>query len=419
MSNWVAGVIAKFNAWIDQNRQVIVTIAKVAASILAGGIALMVFGALVSGLGIVLGKLAATITFVGTAFKVLGAAIMFLTQPIVLAIAAVAALGAYIVYASGAGAQALSWLGTRFGQLKQDAQSAYQGIGDALAAGDIALAARILWLTLKMEWTRGVNFLEKIWLNFRNFFIRLAYDAFSGALAAATYAWYGLERGWNETVSFLQKVWNGFSSFFARTWEQMKAWATKAYLWIMKLFDDSINLEAAYQIVDDEKQKAIDKINQDQQSRGTEIENRRNSRNEDSTKMRDATMDQIGTDHVNRNKQLDDEYNQRLNENTNDLDQARKAWRDSLSEAKKKRAAKDRLGTTAAPGYQEPDLSGLGGLFDAAAAKMTAAGGFSGFSRFGAEGNSAAERTANGVEQIAKNTKELVNAQKDDDEVAV
>jgi hypothetical protein len=366
-----------------------------------------------------LGKIASTIVFIGTVFKTLGAAIMFLTQPIVLAIAAFAALAAYIVYASGAGAKALDWLGTRFGQLKQDAISAYQGIGDALAAGDIAMAARILWLTLKMEWIRGVNFLEKIWLNFRNFFVRLAYDAFYGALAVATYAWYGLERGWNETVAFLQKVWIGFSSFFARTWEHMKAWATKAYLWIMKLFDDSINLEAAYQIVDDEKQKAIDKINQDQQSRGTEIEKRRQSRNEDSARERDEMLNQIGTDYANKNKQLDDEYNQRMQENADDLDQARKAWRDSLNEAKQKRTDKDRLGTSAAPGYQEPDLSGLGGLFDAAAAKMTAAGGFSGFSRFGAEGNSAAERTANGVEQIAKNTKELLNVQRESEETAV
>jgi len=419
LSNWVAGVIAKFNAWIDQNRQVIVTVAKVATSILAGGIALMVFGGMISGLGMVLGKLATTIVFIGTVFKTLGAAILFLTQPIVLVIAALAALGATLLYVTGTGAQALQWLGTRFGQLKQDAVEAFGAIGDALAAGDIALAARILWLTLKMEWTRGINFLEKMWLNFRNFFIRLAYDAFSGALAAATYAWYGLEIGWTETVSFLQKVWNGFSSFFSRTWERMKAIATKAYLWIMSLFDDSINLEAAYQIVDDEKQKAIDKINQEQQSRGQEIESRRQSRNEDSQKMRDTMLNEIGTDYVNRNKQLDDEYNQRINENTTELQEARKAWRDSLNEAKKKRSEKDRLGTPAAPGYQEPDLSGLGGLFDAAAAKMTAAGGFSGFGRFGVEGDSAAERTANGVEQIAKNTKELLNTQRDSEETVV
>jgi hypothetical protein len=60
-----------------------------------------------------------------------------------------------------------------------------------------------------------------------------------------------------------------------------------------------------------------------------------------------------------------------------------------------------------------------GNLFDAAAAKLTAAGGFSGFSRFGAEGGSAADRTANAAEQIAKTTREMLNLQRDNEEMAV
>jgi hypothetical protein len=286
-------VIVTFNDWIKQNRQIVVTVAKIAAAVIAGGIALMLFGGTISALGLALGKLASMIVFAGTAFKALGAVIAFLTQPVVLVIAAVAALGAYLIYASGAGGKALEWLGQRFALLKADALDAYQGIADAMAAGDIALAARILWLTLKMEWERGANFLEKIWLNFRNVFVRLAYDAFDGALAAAVTVWHALEVGWIETTAFLSKAWNGFSSFFARTWEQMKAVATKSALWIMKLFDDSINLEAAYKIVDEEKNKALDTINHDQKTQQDEIERRRRSRRNDAGTMRDAMMEEI------------------------------------------------------------------------------------------------------------------------------
>ena len=37
------------------------------------------------------------------------------------------------------------------------------GISDALAAGDIALAAEILWLSLKVIWQQGVAALNKAW----------------------------------------------------------------------------------------------------------------------------------------------------------------------------------------------------------------------------------------------------------------
>lgn len=421
LTDRLKNAIIKVNEWINQNRQIIVIVAKIAAALVAGGIALMAFGTSLSLLGIAFGKLAALITLIGTGLKALGAVIAFLAQPIVLVIGALAALGAYLLYVTGAGAKALGWLGERFKQLKNDASDAYQGIADALAAGDIALAARVLWLTMKMEWTRGVNFLEKIWLNFRNFFVRVAYDAFDGALAAAVYTWNALEVGWIELTSFLQKAWNNFSSFFARTWEKMKAIATKVALWIMRLFDRSIDLEAAYSIVDEEKGRALDKITQEQQSRRAEIEQRRQSRRAGVATMRDAMLEQIGKQNAERYKELDDAYAERMRQNANDLDEARRAWQQSLQEARQKRFAPaggpEQL---KAPGKLAlPEIPLLGEQFDKQAARITAAGGFSGFLRFGAEGQSAAERTANGVEQIVKNTRDLLELERDNQEAIV
>ncbi|MFQ3593691.1 MAG: hypothetical protein SNJ82_10990, partial [Gemmataceae bacterium] len=57
---------------------------------------------------------------------------------------------------------------------------AKQIISDALAAGDIGLAARILWLTLKMEFQKGVLWLEEKWIDFKNFFIDTFYRAVYG-----------------------------------------------------------------------------------------------------------------------------------------------------------------------------------------------------------------------------------------------
>ena len=52
---------------------------------------------------------------------------------------------------SGAGADALTWLGEQFGRLRDTVYKVMGGIADALAAGDITLAAQILWLSLKLS----------------------------------------------------------------------------------------------------------------------------------------------------------------------------------------------------------------------------------------------------------------------------
>ena len=416
MAGYIKDVMVQFNAWIAENRQLVVTVAKVVAGIIAGGIALMVFGATISGLGMVLGQLATTIVFVGSVFKTLAAAVLFLTQPIVLVIAAVAALGAYLIYASGAGAKALEWLGSRFQVLKNDAMAAWGGIGDALAAGDIALAARILWLTLKMEWIRGINFLQKMWLDFSGIFVKLAYDAFYGALAAATYGWYGIQIGFAETVAFLKNAWNTFSSAFAKSWEWMQAIAQKAMLFIMSLFDDRLDLDAAYKVVDDNKKAAYAKIDADKANQQKAIEDQRKSRTDAAEQQKNAEMEAIGTMYNDTQKKRQDKYNKEMADNASELETARKEWQDSLNAAKSKRTEKDRLDRMKKPGEapKAPDLSTLAGGLDAAAAKMSSAGGFSGFSRFGAEG-SAADRTAKATEDIAKTNKEMLELQKEDE----
>src|SRR5690606_22699693 len=107
-----------------------------------------------------------------------------------LVIAALALLGTYLVQTTGIAGQALAWLGNRFHELKDTALQAYQGIADALAAGDIALAAKVLWLTLKMEWTKGVNYIKGLWQDFRGFMIDVLVGAFTGALAALETVWH-------------------------------------------------------------------------------------------------------------------------------------------------------------------------------------------------------------------------------------
>ncbi|MGE0479955.1 MAG: hypothetical protein AB7Q17_05730 [Phycisphaerae bacterium] len=68
------------------------------------------------------------------------------------------------------------------------------GITDTLAAGDITLAARILWLALKLAWQEGVAALSRAWLEAKRFFIGTAQIMWFSALAAAQHITLGWRR---------------------------------------------------------------------------------------------------------------------------------------------------------------------------------------------------------------------------------
>jgi len=413
-------VAMKVSAWVKANQQLIVTALKVVAIIIAVGIALTALGTVISGLGTMLGVLIAVITTVGAVLKVLAAVIAFLVSPIGMVIAALAALGAYLIYTTGAGGKALGWLGKKFNTLKEDALTAYQGIADALAAGDIGLAVKILWLTIKMEWTRGVNFLEKAWLNFRNFFIKIGYDAWHGLLAIVEVVWHALEVGWIETTAFFSKAWTNFTSFFAKTWERIKSGAKKAWNWIKSLFDDSVDLEAENRLVEEQKQAAINRIENEQQRRIAQREAEREAERRRASAVHEATLAEIGRENLEKHRQLDTEYADRMAENEQDLAKARQEWREAIDAARQKRQAKEAEGGP--DGLEGPDaiidkaqraldgLGDIGGLIGEQAAKIGVKGTFNAAAVRGLAAGDAADRTAKASEETAKNTKKLVQA---------
>jgi hypothetical protein len=404
----IIDMAVKINAWIQENRNVIVSIAKIIAVVIAGGAALVVLGTIISGLGAVFGKLALVITSIGAVFKMLVSAIAFLVSPIGLVITAVVALGTYIVYTTGAAGKAIDWLGQKFSILKDDAISAYGGIADAMAAGDMALAARILWLTLKMEWMRGINLLEKAWLNFRNFFIRIGYDAFYGVMVAVQTVWNGLEVGWIETTAFFSKCWQGFVTFFAKSWEYIKSGAQKAWNWIKSLFDESFDLQTENKLVEDQKQQAIQKIEDEAQRKTAEREAEHQRRRDEQALKNDQILEEIGRQHAEKYKALDDEYDYRMAENTKDLEAARKEWKDSLQRAKEKRVEKE-LEKPQSIEKANSAWMDVGDALTEAANKISVTGTFNASVAWGLGTGSAADRTAKATEETARNTKRLLD----------
>jgi len=359
------------------------------------------------------------VTAVGAGLGMLMTAIGALLSPIGLVIAAVVALGAYLLWTSGVAGKALDWLTDRFKNLADRAGETFRGIANALATsggGDIALAARILWLALKAEWVRGTNYLNGIWLKVKEFFLSRWTDAIYGALALAQIVWHALAVGWIETVAFLGDAWDGFVAIFKQTWETMKAWAQKSWTWIKSLFDDSIDVDAAYAEIDQERQNAVTRIEDETAGKLAQRELDRQRSRERETRQHEDTMTSISEAADEEDRQRREKYATEQAQTDEELAQARREWQAALDEAQRKRDAP-------APGSEEEDAPDSGGPPDLDLQELQAQlsqldttldqtvnvrGTFNAAALQGLmTSDDSGERTAQATEQTARNTRRI------------
>lgn len=195
--------------WISENKAYIVLAAKVAAGVMAAGAAITALGITIVGAGAVLGTMASGIAMVGT---VLGA----LLSPIGLVSTAIIGLAVYFAHTSGGIAKSIEWLSSVWDRLKENALAAFAGIRDAMAAGDMKLAAKILWLTLKQEWTRGTNWLLGKWMDFKEAFLTVWTDSMSILSGAFLEMGYGLQSMWAKTTKFFIDKWKWVEGSLAK-----------------------------------------------------------------------------------------------------------------------------------------------------------------------------------------------------------
>ena len=333
--------------------------------------------------------------------------------PIGAVIAAVLGLGAYFLYTSGAAGEAMDWLSEGFAELADEAKTSFGAIGKALASGDIAMAARVLWAFLKLEWEKGCGLLEKAWLNFRNFFIRIGYGAFYGLLAVGEYVWYGLEVAWIETTSFLSQTWTKFTAWVQKAWAWCGNALTKSWNKIKGLFDDSFDADAANAAADQAYEAGMQRIEQEKNAKLAEREQRRASEREQSKRIHEATLTEIGREALAKEQALDDEYNQRIAKSQAAVDAAKQEWQAAVAEANAPAAGgKKGPGELTDPNQFIKDaqaaLAGVGDLLDKTGPKEAVRGTFNAAAIQGLQASGTAERTAKATEDTAKNTKTLV-----------
>lgn len=227
------GVLSVVIRWVKENGPLVQTVSKIAsaAAVVAG--ALAGAGSVLWGVGAAIGWLTPIVGTLG------GALVTFLVSPMgMVAVAATAGVAA-LLYFSGAARQMVAGVGGDFGAMWQAAVDAFgkiyqfvmatvSGIKQALAAGDMALAAEIGWSAVKVAWYKGAS--EVVGL------VRavIGGDWLSTAIAGVGSAWTMLLDGFDQVVVGLENgldgLWTTIQNGFATAATEAKvAWLSACY----------------------------------------------------------------------------------------------------------------------------------------------------------------------------------------------
>jgi hypothetical protein len=379
MADTLIKVAKTVSQWIKDNSGLVVSIAKLVAGITAFGIALTILGTIVGAAGTIIGAFA----------SVLG----LLFTPIGMAVIAIVAIGAAVLQ-SGA---AVQWLGGTFDTLKNDALTAFQGIADALAAGNISQAAKILWLTLKLEWVRGVTFVKNLWSEFIGFMTKAIMDVATAIVATPLIAVYLLENALMAVAQTFLKGWMGAIDMVA-----------KGLIKLRSLFD--FNFDAADAKGYNDQMASID---QDAVARNAEMDAAKQAMTEKQKKG----LDVFGQWNQQNRGNIDDITSGQIAEHERALAAAQSEWSGAIAEARDMKSnMRTPEGYTAGdtptnrtpimPGIELPDI---GEMIKQEAIKIGTRGTFSAFAAFGlGVGSSVEDLTAKAAEKTAENTRKML-----------
>lgn len=407
LAEQAARIVAGATRWIRANQATVVWMAKAVVVVGALGAALVGLGLAISLAGSALGGIATAFGLAVKAVLVAKVALLALASPIGLVAVALAGGTAAILYFSGAGGKALAWLRDRFGELRDRVTAVIGAIGDALSAGDLALAARIAWLAIKAEWIRGTSFLQDSWAEFKAWFLNASLEVFAGVEVFAAEIWHSFETAAAEAFAFVARAWSTTTSFFRSAWESVTGFIADGILEVMGLFDSSLDVGAAKaqrKQADDVTLAGIEKARAEEDARiASRLESRRTAADNRLADRRNA----IGERLIEDQKRVNDARDKALAESAAELAAAQEELRKAMEEARRARETRTEEGPSRGSPSVEGAIAGLDsarrldesrGIFNAMSIQSLQAG-----------TGGAVERIARATEDTARNVKRLLD----------
>ena len=247
---------------------------------------------------------------------------------------------------SGAGGEALDWLMAQFGRLRQFVGDVLGGITDALVAGDINLAAKVLWAGLKLAWQQGVASLKQTWLKAKQFFVGKAYEIWYDVQASFETAIHTMTKAWLHGIFAMRKAWATFGSWHKQAVENTANWMAKRWLEIQGLFDESLNVEAAKQSVDQQSRDRLAEIDSQRDAAFGELDSQRNAALDAANQQHIDQLREIEDAAKAAGKALDQETGSKITAAKAQLDQAREELQAAIAKAKGQREKLTKGGST-------------------------------------------------------------------------
>lgn len=201
---WIQGFVDKLNSMDEGTKKVVITIALLAAAI---GPVLIVIGKVMSAVGTIMTivpKLAGVINTVKTAFMALNATM--LANPIVLIIAAIAALVAAFIYLWNTNEEFRQFWIDLWENIKEVAIAVWEALKEFFSAAWEAIknTAATVWNAIK-------DFFSGLWDGIKTIFTTVVN-------AISTF----LQTAWTAIQTVATTVWNAISTFFSTIWNGIK-----------------------------------------------------------------------------------------------------------------------------------------------------------------------------------------------------
>lgn len=364
LTDRVVGLIDRVSAWIGQNRELVALVARVAGVLVGAGAALI-------GLGV-----AASAT--GGALGLMGTGIGVLLSPLSLTVGLAVAAGYALWTLSDTARQA-------FSAIKTVALDAFGGISNALKAGDIALAGRILWLSLQVQWQKGINYLNGLWQDFGVATIDVFHGLSFGLARIMVEIWTGLRAAFVHGSGAITEIFAGAIDSLWVKWTRFAGLIGSSLKAIAALFSTVFVTLGIHRA-----KEAFASAQGEIEARAAELEAQAQQRIRDREDTRQGQLAAIGMDRTAALASIDDQQSaasaarfagarESLAAGDAEIARLEGELRAALEEAATKAApvAEQAAGEAAGKATRLPELSGIGRGMEASERKTDVKGSFS------------------------------------------
>lgn len=217
----IGALAGRITEWIAANQAVVIQVASIVAVVAAAALGLMSLGLAASIAGVAVAGL-------GSMIAAVGAVLAFVVSPIGLVIAAIVAGIAAFVNFTDAGAQFAEGLGSSFVSAIASVQAFFGQLADSIGlaveliqAGEMEAAFNVMWSAVQAIFSKGVNSLNKIWQDWKVFFLSVTYDTWGAVQGFFADQWaniltgmnilvFGITEGWAQGIGAMKQAWMSF-----------------------------------------------------------------------------------------------------------------------------------------------------------------------------------------------------------------